>query len=338
MSTDAARPEPMTPGPGGPATGRERFMRIAQRIAVDRPSLLIVLTIALGGYLAIVYPTFLRFQNIAAVLLDAAQAGILTVGMMILMIGGVFDLSIGAVLAFAGIIAGMLAKDMGAPPEIAVLAGVLTGVVCGLLNGVIVTRFRINALITTLAMAGIIRGITQLVASAGVANLPDSFKPFGQTVIAGLQSPFWVMVVVVGLAWFALRKTRYFRQFYFVGGNPRAAALSGINVNRVLLVGFVLMGLLAGLAGTLLASRLSNAVVLAGVGTELRTITAAVLGGASLSGGVGTIPGAILGVMFMALVQNALIIGGVQAFWQNIVVGVVLLVAIGIDQVARRGT
>jgi ribose/xylose/arabinose/galactoside ABC-type transport system permease subunit len=322
-----------------PTPRRGRAAAVARRIAVDRPLLLIVLIVVLAGYLTIAYPrTFPQFPNLAAVLLDAAQAGILTVGMMILLIGGAFDLSIGAVLAFSGIVAGVFAKDLGLPAEVAIVAGLVTGLACGLLNGLIITRVRINPLITTLATAGILRGVTQLVSPAGVANLPSEFKPFGQTVILGLQSPFWVMVLVVVIAWFAMRKTRFFRQFYFIGGNPRAAALSGIKVDRVILVGFVLMGLLAGLAGTLLASRLSNAVVLAGVGTELRTITAAVLGGASLAGGVGTIPGAILGVLFMALVQNALIIAGVQVFWQSIVVGVVLLVAIGIDMLARRGT
>jgi ribose transport system permease protein len=318
---------------------RRRASQFAKRIGADRPWLLVVLIVVLAAYLAIAYPaTFPRFPNFAAVLLDSAQTGILTVGMMILLIGGAFDLSIGSILAFAGIIAGSMVKDWGLPAEVAIVGGLLTGLICGLANGVIITRFRINPLITTLATAGIIRGITQLVSPAGVANLPDSIKPYGQTVIVGLQSPFWVMLIVAVVFWFLMRRTRFFRQFYFVGGNARAATLSGIKVDRVLLVGFLLMGLLAGLAGTLLASRLSNAVVLAGVGVELRVITAAVLGGASLAGGVGTIPGAILGVIFMSLVQNAMIIAGVQVFWQSIVVGIVLLVAIGIDMAARRGS
>jgi ABC-type xylose transport system permease subunit len=132
-----------------------------------------------------------------------------------------------------------------------------------------------------------------------------------------------------------MTRTRFFRQFYYIGSNSGAADLAGIKVWRMILFGFALMGTLSGLAGVLLASRLSNAVVLAGVGTELRTITAAILGGASLSGGVGTIPGAFLGVLFMSLVQNALIIARVPVFWQSIVVGVVLLVAIGVDQLAQ---
>ena len=311
--------------------------RLIIRLAQDRPLMLVGLIAILSIWMTINYPEyFLRKGNIAAVLLDTAQGGILTVGMMILLISGVFDLSVGSILAFSGIVAGTLVKDMGIPPLIALLAGIAAGSTVGLVNGVIITKLKINPLITTLAMAGILRGVTQLVASAGVANLPKSFRSYGQTVFLGLQSPFWVMVIVVLLAWFAMTQMNFFRQFYYIGSNSQAADLVGINVDRMMVFGFVLMGALAGLAGTMLASRLSNAVVLAGVGTELRTITAAILGGASLYGGVGTIPGAFLGVLFMSLVLNGLIIARVPVFWQSIVVGVVLLSAIGVDQLARR--
>jgi ribose transport system permease protein len=317
--------------------GFERGLkRVAIRLAQDRPLILIGLIVVLSGWMTFGYPaSFPQRANIAAVLLDAAQGGILTVGMMILLVSGVFDLSVGSILAFSGIVAGVLVKDMGVPAFPAFLIGIAAGSFIGLINGLIVTKLRINALITTLAMAGILRGVTQLVSSAGEANLPHSFRIYGQTMFIGLQSPFWVMAVVVVLAWFAMTRFRFFRQFYYIGSNSAAADLAGIKVDRVLIYGFVIMGTLAGLSGTLLASRLSNAVVLAGVGAELRTITAAILGGASLSGGVGTIPGAFLGVLFMSLVQNALIIARVGVFWQSIVVGVVLLVAIGVDQLAQ---
>ncbi|NPV69643.1 MAG: ABC transporter permease [Firmicutes bacterium] len=310
--------------------------RIAKRVAEDRVLLLIVLLALLGGYMTYQHPeAFPHWDNFTAVLLDAAQSGILTVGMMILLVAGMFDLSVGATLAFGGIMAGTMVKLWGLPPGVGFLGGVLTGLFVGVVNGLIVTRLRINALITTLAMQNILRGVTQLVSPSGVANLPEGFRPFGQAMILGLQSPFWVMLIVALAAWFAMSRTRYFRQFYYIGSNAKAAMLSGIKVNRVVFAGFALMGLLSGLAGTLLASRLSNAVVLAGVGTELRAITAAILGGASLTGGVGTIPGALLAVLFMSLIQNALIIARVPVFWQSIVVGIVLLAALGIDQIGR---
>jgi len=327
---DAASDEPKK------RSSRSNLQRIAIRLAQDRPLILIGLNLALIAWMTIVYPeSFPQPANIAAVLLDTAQGGILTVGMMILLVSGVFDLSVGSILAFSGIVAGVLVNDMGVPAFPAFLIGIASGSVVGAVNGFIVTKLRINALITTLAMAGILRGVTQLVSMGGEANLPHTFRVYGQTMFIGLQSPFWVMAVVVLLAWFGMTRLRFFRQFYYIGSNSAAADLAGIKVGRMILYAFIIMGSLAGLAGTLLASRLSNAVVLAGVGAELRTITAAILGGASLSGGVGTIPGAFLGVLFMSLVQNALIIARVGVFWQSIVVGIVLLIAIGVDQVAR---
>jgi ribose transport system permease protein len=310
-----------------------RISNVFTYVLYNRVLLLVVLIALMSLVMAIIYPTsFPQKDNFAAILLDTAQSGIITTGMLILLICGVFDLSAGSALAFAGIVAGILVKNAGAPVIVSILAGIGTGLAIGVMNGLIITRFRINALITTLAMSGILRGVTQIISPSGVANLPQDFKPFGQTVFLGLQSPFWVMVIVVALTWFLLSRTRFFRQFYYVGSNPRAATLSGINIQKVTVIGFAIMGTCAGLGGVLLASRLSNAVLLAGNGIELRAITAAILGGASLSGGKGTVPGAFLGVFFMALIQNVLIIARVPVFYQSIIVGLVLLVAIGIDQ------
>ena len=221
------------------------------------------------------------------------------------------------------------------PPLPAFLVGCLWGVVLGAINGLLVTRFRINALIATLATLSIYRGGLQLVSGAGVTNIGNGFTVFGQTRILGIYSPFWFMAVIVLIFAFLVSRTRFFRQAYYIGGNARAAKLSGIDVERTIFIFFVIMGLLAGLAGALLASRLNTAVVLAGQGVELKVITAVVLGGASLAGGVGSIPGAFLGVLFMALLQNAMIVAGISPFWQLIVVGLVLLVSVGLDQFAR---
>jgi ribose transport system permease protein len=327
--TTAGTPEPAArPSPG------PRDLLI--RVATDRPLLLIVLVGALLAIMTIFEPaTFPRAENAAVVLLDTAQTGILACGMMLLLISGQFDLSIGGILAFSGIIAGLVAKDLGLPPVVAFLAGCAWGVLLGALNGLLVTRFKINALIATLATLSIYRGALQLISGAGVTNIGNDYTIFGQTQILGIYSPFWFMAVIVLIFAFLVGRTRYFRQAYYIGGNARAAKLSGINVERTVFVFFVIMGLLAGLAGALLASRLNTAVVLAGQGVELKVITAVVLGGASLSGGVGTIFGAFLGVLFMALLQNGMIIAGINPFWQLIVVGIVLLISVGVDQLAR---
>jgi ribose transport system permease protein len=316
--------------------GRPRRRSLLVRIATERQLLLIVLLVVLVAGMAILKPTtFPRAANAAVVLLDTAQTGILACGMMVLMISGMFDLSIGSILAFSGIMAGLAAKELGLPPILAFLVGCGWGALLGVINGLVVTRFRINALIATLATYSIYRGGLQLVSGAGVTNIGNGYTVFGQTQILGIYSPFWFMAVIVLLFIFLVGRTRYFRQAYYIGGNARAAKLSGINVDRTVFSFFVIMGLLSGLAGALLASRLNTAVVLAGTGVELKVITAVVLGGASLSGGVGTIAGAFLGVLLMALLQNAMIIAGISPFWQQIVVGIVLLLSVGLDQLAR---
>jgi ribose transport system permease protein len=334
MSSDTATPQGSLPTEpeARPSRGRAALVKIA----TDRPRLLILLIVALLVVMTVLEPqTFMRPANAAVVLLDTAQTGILACGMMVLMIAGMFDLSIGGILAFSGIVAGMAAKDLGLPPILAFSTGCLFGMVLGAVNGLLVTRFKINALIATLATLSIYRGGLQLVSGAGVTNIGNGFTVFGQTQILGIYSPFWFMAAIVAVFMVLVGRTRYFRQAYYIGGNPRAAKLSGISVEGTVFSFFVIMGFLSGLAGALLASRLNTAVVLAGQGVELKVITAVVLGGASLSGGVGSIFGAFLGVLFMALLQNAMIVAGINPFWQLIVVGIVLLVSVGLDQFAR---
>jgi len=312
-------------------------LRKAGTLIIDnRPVLLVILILALGGYMAYMYPvSFPTAENFGAVLLNAAQSGILVIGMMLLMIGGSFDLSIGSTLALSGVVAALIITQGGLPPWLAVIGGILAGVVCGLVNGVIVTKVRINALIATLATAGIIRGVTQLVSGTGVGYIDPEFAKLGQTTFFGLQSPFWIMIALAAVAAVLVARTRFFRQYYFVGSNERAARLSGMRPPRLILISFLIMGGLAGIAGVLSAARLNAAVVTAGTGVELQVITAAVLGGATLKGGEGTILGGVLGVLFIAIVNNALIIMRVDAFWQNIVVGVVLLLAVSLDRWKR---
>ena len=310
--------------------------RLLVLLASSREITLAILIVLLSAVMTVVYPdNFSTWYNFTAVMLNAAQTGILVTGMMLLMIAGMFDLSIGSTLAFAGVISGALVVWLGLPPLVGLLGGIASGAVLGLVNGFIVTRIRINALIATLATMAIYRGMTQLVSGTGITPISDGFARYGQTVVFGLQMPFWVMLLVVLAGGWAVARTRFFRQYYFIGGNARAAKLSGIRVQRLILIAFVMMGALAGLAGVLGAARLNAAVVTAGIGVELAVITATVLGGASLDGGEGTVLGGALGVVFIALVQNSLIIDGVGVFWQNIIIGSVLLLAVSLDRFKR---
>ena len=268
--------------PNGQPANAGGIRRLLYVMATDRPKLLVVMIAVLVAVMTVLEPTtFARPENAAVVLLDTSQSAILACGMMLLMISGHFDLSIGGILAFSGIIAGMAAKYWGLPPIAAFGLACLFGMALGSINGVLVTRFRINALIATLATVSIFRGGLQLVSGSGVSNIGNDYNVLGQTQILGIYSPFWFMAAVVLVSAFLVARTRFFRQAYYIGGNARAAKLSGIKVERTVFIFFVIMGLLAGLAGAPPASRLNTAGVLAGQGVELKVITAVVLGGAS---------------------------------------------------------
>jgi ribose/xylose/arabinose/galactoside ABC-type transport system permease subunit len=305
----------------------------------SRPVLLAVMILGLGTWMAISHGTrFINEANLASVLLDAAQAGILTIGMTILMIGGAIDLSIGAVLTLAGVVAAVLVREHSVDVAFAMGVALLVGAACGVVNGVIVTRLHINALIATLATMGIYRGIAQIISGTGITTIGHGFAWIGQTELLGIQYPFWIMFGLVLVFTFLTNRSRFFRQFFFIGGNERAARLSGIQSDRVIFAGFVLVCVLAALSGLLTASRLDSAIISAGTGVELKVITAAVLGGAALKGGSGSIPGAFLGVIFIAMLQNALIISRVPVFYQQIVVGLVLIAAVSTEYLqSRRG-
>ena len=310
-------------------------LRAVRALAHSRELMLFVLILALALAMSTFYPNnFPTASNMRAVLLNAAQNGILVTGMMLLMIAGYFDLSIGSTLALSGVWAGVVVGWWSWPPVLGLIVGILVGGVAGTINGLIVTRLGINALVATLATLAIFRGLTYVTAGTGVTPIGDGFKVYGQTVdpILGLQSPFWVMLVIVVVFGWAISKTRFFRQYFFIGGNAKAARLSGIDVERLTLIAFVITGLLAGVAGVLAAARLNSAVVSAEIGQELYVITATVIGGASLKGGEGTILGGVLGVLFIALVNNAMIIMGVPIFWQPLVTGFVLLLAVSMDR------
>src|SRR5262245_6522526 len=296
---------------------------------------------------SILYPaSFFSLDMAEAVLRNMAIDGILAVGMMILMVAGVFDLSIGAMMSLAGVVAGTLMMEHKVPVPAAILAGLLTGAIGGALNGLIVTRLKVNPLITTLATLGIFRGLALLVGGISVSDLPPGFTRLGQAEwprvelfgqVLKLQAPVWLMIGLALAAHFAMARTRWFRQLYYIGANPKAATLSGIPTARVQLVAFVLTGVIAATAGLAFASRVGAAVSTAGDGAELRVITAVILGGASLQGGRGTILGAVAGVVFMSLVYNLLLITRVNTYWQSIVFGVILIAAVGLDSWKNRG-
>ena len=286
---------------------------------------------------SLIWPTkFPTFDNISLVLLNLSIESIVAVGMMLLLISGMFDLSVGSVVAFAGSITAYLMYYYGMYTPFAILIGLgLSGIV-GLVNGLLVAKVGINPLIQTLAMMGIVRGLALMIAGAGIQNLPADFNAIGQTKILGIQSPVWFMLIIVAVFSILVARTVFFRQFYYIGGNEKAANLSGIRVDRVKIIGFVIISSLAGIAGILLASRLGAALATSGRGMDLRGITAVILGGASLLGGQGKIIGALLGTLFMGLVSNIMILARVSGYWQEIILGLILIGAVAIDILLKK--
>lgn len=311
--------------------------RSRARLGLTREIVLLILIAILIAACSLIFPaSFPKFANVAAILRNLAFDGIMACGMMLLLIGGTFDLSIGGMFSLAGVITGWLMKAAGWPAPAAVAAGLGVSAAGGLLNGLIVARVKVNALIATLGTMGIFRGLAVLVGGPGINFLPDAFCRPGQAVILGLQGPVWLMLAIAVVFQYLLSRTRWFRQYYYIGNNATAARLSGIDVPRLQIAAFTLVGLLAGLSGIAFASRIGTSVSIAGDGSELRVITAVVLGGASLSGGRGTIWGALVGVAFVALINNVLIISSVSSYWQSIITGAVLVMAVAMDGFFRK--
>ena len=307
------------------------------RSYLTRETVLMGLTLAAIVGASLAYPTsFPTFRNFSALLRNMAMDGVMACGMVVLLVGGMFDLSVGSMFSMAGVLTGWLLTQAQLPAPLAILAGLSIAAVGGALNGWIVAKVRVNALIATLGTMQVFRGIAVLVGGPGIANLPPSFSQWGQAQWLGLQSPIWLMLLVAAAGQFLMAKSRFFRRYYYIGANAKAASLSGIPVDRMLILAFALMGLLAGLAGMTFASRMATANSTAGDGAELRIITAVILGGASLQGGRGTVWGTLVGVFFISLVNNVMIFARLSPEWQSIVIGLVLVLAVAMDRFLSR--
>jgi ribose transport system permease protein len=317
------------------AVKKPPLRRILQAFIDIRELTLIVLIALIILVMANINPYFFSLSNFRAVAVGMTPTAIIVIGMAILLVSGGFDLSVGSVMALSSTVVAMLLLT-GMPIFTAVLCGLLMGGVIGIANGVLVTSFGINPLIATLGTMSIARGIA-LVLTEGfsVSSLPSSFAWIGKASFSGFPVIVIITIVLVLLFDLAVRHTRFFRQVYFIGANEKAAMLSGIHVNRVRIILYALTGVLAALAGVLLASRLMSGTPTAGNGIELQVLAAAVIGGASLRGGEGTILGAFLGVVFVALINNSMTMLAVSIYWQMIVIGSVLIIAVALDMLIR---
>jgi ribose/xylose/arabinose/galactoside ABC-type transport system permease subunit len=285
---------------------------------------------------AVIAPQFLSIPNLINVALSIAITGVLAVGMTMVILTGGIDLSVGSVAALAGVVAAMAAASGGSGVLLGAIAAVGIGLAIGFFNGVMIAQFRVPPFVTTLAMLTICRGLAFIVTGGrSIGNLPSSFGFLGRGQLLGIPVPVILMLVVFAGGWFVLRHTKFGRYVYAVGGNREAAFLAGVNIKRIILLVYVLNGLLVGLAGLVLASRLGAGVPNAGLQYELDVIAAVVVGGTSLNGGRGSVIGTFWGAVFIGVLNNGLNLAGIDPYMQKIALGVVILLAVLADQLNK---
>jgi len=286
----------------------------------------------LGIVLTVLSDRFLTVNNLLNVARQISINAIISVGMTLVILTGGIDLSVGSIVALTGsITAGLLVGGLGIMP--AILLGMIVGVLLGLFNGLLITRAEIPPFIATLGTMTVARGLT-LVYTDGrpITGMEEAFRYLGGGYIAGIPVPVVIMISIFAIAYLMLKKTRLGRYIYAIGGNEEAARLSGINTKKILLSVYMLGGLLAGISGIIMASRLNSAQPTAGVSFELDAIAAVVLGGTSLSGGVGTIGGTLIGALIIGVLDNGLNLLNVSSFYQQIAKGLVILLAVFLDK------
>jgi ribose transport system permease protein len=281
---------------------------------------------------------FFSIRNALNVLDQVTVLGILAVGMTLVIVIGGIDLSVGSILAFAMMVMGWLKDSFNVPLPLAILIALLCGAVCGLINGLLVTKARLPAFIATLAMMSIGRGLANIVTDGRqVVGFPDWFTSLSTVRHFGFLSiTVALFLILVAITWIFLRYRSAGRSLYAIGGSAEVARLAGIKVQALTIWVYIAAGTLAGIAGIAQASRLDSSEPSAGLGYELDTIAAVVIGGASLSGGIGGIGGTIVGVLIIGVLHNGLNLIGVSPFIQQVIIGAVIAVAVMADTLRRK--
>ncbi len=322
------------------ADGSETLNRIAREYGIYFAFAILVIALSFAN------KYFLTQSNISNVLLQTSINGVLAFGMTFVIITRGIDLSVGSVLALAGIVAASFATTSSIaavaggpyPVFVALAVGILIGVAAGAILGVIVARFAVPSFVATLGMLSAARGLTLIYAGGRpVPALTPQFRWIGNGDLFGIPAPVIIFGVVFLLSWFVLSRTRFGRYVYAVGGNPRAAKTSGINVTRIRFAVYVICGALAGLAGMLLAARTGSALTQAGIGYELDAIAAVVIGGVSLSGGVGRVTGTLIGALIIGVMNNGLDLMGIESYYQQVLKGMLIVGAVMLDQKGNQG-
>lgn len=281
--------------------------------------------------------TFLTSKNILNICRQISMIGICSVGMTMVLLTGGIDISVGSIIALAGVVSAKLIGESGMPIFPAMVIGIAVGAFCGLIDGIMVAKFDVPALITTLAMQTMARGAAYILTSGiPIYGLPEGIKTLGQGYFFKIPIPVIIMALIFLFGWWLLEQTRFGRYTYAIGGNQEVARLSGINVLKMKISIYTLSGLFAGLSGVIMLSRINSGQPNTSSGFEMDVITGAVLGGISVAGGEGKLVNVIAGVLIMGMLSNGMTLMNLDEYWQWVVKGIVLLLAVTFDNMQRK--
>lgn len=311
---------------------RERFSDVVSQLAAAGALIVVFVVLSFAS------PVFLSADNLFNVGVQTAVVAVIAIGVTMVIITAGIDLSVGSVAALSGVMGVMAITELGLPVPLAIPAGILVGAAAGLVNGLLVSVAGLNPFIATLGMLSVARGLVYISTNAqAVFGAPDSFRLLGQGVIAGgIPIPIIAILVVAVAGYIVLSRTKLGRYAYAMGSNLEAARLSGIPIRRYLTSVYVISGALAGFGGMIAASRVNSGQPNFGIGLELDVIAAAVIGGASLFGGQGTVIGTLIGAFLIALIRNGAVLLDINTFYQQVIIGVVIWAAVFWDQYRRR--
>jgi len=298
--------------------------------------------VVLFAVFSITAKNFFTMRNVLSLALQTSTTTLMGIGVTFTIITAGIDLSIGSVIALTGTVA-VMAAIAGVPIWASMLVGLITGIACGLANGLLITRLKLPPFIATLGMMMVARGVALTITNANAKPAPESFGALGNDSIfrvgsqfPGISYPVLIMIAVAFICHFILKKTRIGRYTYAVGSNEEAARLSGIKVRWVKIVAYMFSAFLAGLVGVILASRMVTSQPNSAIGYELNAIAAAVIGGTSLMGGVGTVGGTVIGSFIIGILTVGLTMQGANYFMQQIVIGLVVIGSVAFDQLRNR--
>jgi inositol transport system permease protein len=328
---------------GTRSTGRAAIIPLLSRYAP------VVCLVVMMAIFALLEPGFLSSLNLFNVMRQISIEGLIAIGMTFVILTAGIDLSVGSLVAVAGLVAAMIAKgstassfSLSASGEqgygwfVAMMGAISVGLAGGFIQGMAITRLKVPPFVVTLGGLSIFRGLALMISASGpISGFDAAYRWWGQGRIGPVPVPVVIFLAAATIAFVVLRYTRYGRQIYAVGGNREAARLSGVNVQRVLLSVYVIIGFLAGLAGFVLSARLNSSEAVAGTGYELTVIASVVIGGTSLFGGVGTIFGTVVGSILIGVLINGLVLMNVNPYVQQITIGLILVAVVAFDQFAK---